>query len=178
MIRNQTNIFSNGLHDSTTSIESAMNNGSRSWSVYECGDLCTNTLSSLYHDASSELPDDNKLTIDKIADWMYSHMVLTASSASSSPSSFPRSYSISMTDSTITPLSNILQADIFKTYYIIALCAGFQEYIQTSNYGFDVYLLTNTADDTVTSLYDACRQMTTVKLTDHPTLCDNIKSLT
>ncbi|GMG21222.1 unnamed protein product [Ambrosiozyma monospora] len=175
LVSNYSTSLSAGEYDVITSIESVMNSGARFWSIYECGALCTVTLDSLYSNAYSEFPADLQLTVDDDADSYYSVLVSTTSTTSSS--SFLESYS-GVPTSTSESLSDYLQEDIFKTYYSIALCSGFQAEVEYQSFLFDVYLLTNTADKTVSSLYEACHPITTADQGVLKSICENIQTLT
>ncbi|GMG22603.1 unnamed protein product [Ambrosiozyma monospora] len=170
LVSNYSTSLSAGEYDVITSIESVMNNGSRSWSIYECGALCTVTLNSLYSNAYSEFPDDLQSSVDDDAYSFYTALFPTPSTISS--------FSESFTTSTSENLSDYLKEDIFKTYYSIALCLGFQDYVHIHDFLFDVYLLTNTADETASSLYKACHPITTADQGAFRSICDNIQTLT
>ncbi|GMG21221.1 unnamed protein product [Ambrosiozyma monospora] len=173
LVSNYSTSLSAGEYDAITSIENVMNNGSRPWSIYECGALCTVTLDSLYSNAYSEFPGDLQLSVDDDADSYYSVLISTTTSTTSSWS-FSESYS-GVPISTSESLSDYLKEDIFKTYYSIALCSAFQ--VQDP-FRFDVYFLTNTADETASSLYEACHPITTADQGELKSICENIQTLT
>ncbi|GMG23958.1 unnamed protein product [Ambrosiozyma monospora] len=172
LVSNYSTSLSAGEYDVITSIESVMNNDSRYWSIYECGALCTVTLDSLYSNAYSKFPEDLQSSVNDEVSWEYGRLVVTSSTKSSW--SFSESYT-DVPTSTSENLSDYLKEDIFKTYYSIALCSAFQE---LDHFKFDVYLLTNTADETVSSLYEACHPITTADQGELKSICENIQTLT
>ncbi|GME70729.1 unnamed protein product [Ambrosiozyma monospora] len=119
LVSNYTSSLSAGEYNVITSIQSVMNNGSRYWSVYECGALCTDTLDSLYSNVYSEFPDDLQSSVDSYVQMNYAELDSTSSDSNSDSDSDTDTSTSS--DFLSDYRSDYLQQDIYKTYYTASL---------------------------------------------------------